>query len=142
MTTKPKTRKSAAKAGAPRRRRPNVITEAEAAALDFEPWEGEIDTKCLPDNEQFTEAGLDHLITSRLALTMMYKTKEDLSEMFEKDGDAMCDLAENMGRAKKFFSHFSELLDASLCRLVCAGSSVCQNTPEKCGQRGREWGNA
>jgi hypothetical protein len=80
--------------------------------------------------------------TCRMALVMMYKTKAELSEMFEQDGDAMCELVENMGKAKDFFSHFSELLDAASARLFVAGSSVCQNTPEKRGQRGREWGNA
>jgi hypothetical protein len=54
----------------------------------------------------------------------------------------MCGLVENMGSAKNFFSHFSKLLDAASARLFAAGSSVCQNTPEKCGERGREWGNA
>jgi hypothetical protein len=77
-----------------------------------------------------------------MALVMMYKTKAELSEMFEQDGDAMCGLVESMGSAKNFFSHFSELLDAASARLFVAGSSVCQNTPEKCGQRGREWGSA
>jgi hypothetical protein len=62
--------------------------------------------------------------------------------LFEQDGDAMCDLVEGMGRAKNFFSHFSELLDAASARLFAAGASVCQNTLEKCGQRGREWGSA
>ena len=30
-----------------------------------------------------------------------------LCEIFERDGDAMVDLVENMGRAKDFFSHLS-----------------------------------
>jgi hypothetical protein len=47
-----------------------------------------------------------------------------------------------MGKAKDFFSHFFKLLDAASVRLFASGSGVCQNTPEKCGQRGREWGNA
>jgi hypothetical protein len=110
--------------------------------MDFEPLEGEINTKCLPNNEQFTEDGLFHLITCRMALVMMYKTKAELSEMFEQDGDAMCELVENMGKAKDFFSHFFKLLDAASVRLFASGSSVCQNMPEKCGQRGREWGSA
>jgi hypothetical protein len=75
-----------------------------------------------------------------MALVMMYKTKAQLSEMFEQDGNAMCDLIEGIGSAKHFFSHFSKLLDASEARL--AVSSVCQNTAEKCGERGRECGNA
>ena len=140
MTTKPKTRK--APAYAPKRRRARAIAEAEFAAMDFEPLEGEINTKCLPNNEQFTEDGLFHLITCRMALVMMYKTKAELSEIFEQDGGAMCELVENMGKAKDFFSHFSELLDAASARLFAAGFSVCQNTPEKYGQRGREWGSA
>jgi hypothetical protein len=76
-----------------------------------------------------------------MALVMMYKTKAELSEMFEKDGDAS-ELVEGMGSAKNLFSHFSKLLDAALARLFAAGASFCQNTPEKCGQRGREWGSA
>jgi|HubBroStandDraft_6_1064221.scaffolds.fasta_scaffold756995_1 hypothetical protein len=142
MTTKPKTRKAPAAARAPKRRRARAIAEAEFASMDFEPWQGEVDTEKLPNKEQFTEDGLFHLITCRMALVMMYKTKAELSEMFEQDGDAMCELVENMGKAKDFFSHFSELLDAASARLFVAGSSVCQNTPEKCGQRGQEWGNA
>ena len=112
---------------------------AEFAAMDFEPWDREIGTKCLPDNEQFAEDGLSHLITCRMALVMMYKTK---AGMFEEEGDAMCELVEGIGRAKAFFSHFSELLDGASARLFVAGASVCQNTPEKCGQRGREWGSS
>jgi hypothetical protein len=141
MTTKPKTRKAPAKCTAPKRRRAHVLTEAETAAMDFEPWQ-EVDTKKLPNNEQFMENGLSHLITCRMALVMMYRTKAELSEMFEKDGDAMCGLVENMESAKNFFSHFSELLDAASARLFAAGFSVYQNTPEKCGERGRESGNA
>ena len=137
---KPKTRKAKAPARAPKGAR--AITEAEVAAMDFEPWQGEVHTGQLPNNEQFAEDGLLHLITCRMALVMMYKSKAELSEMFEQDGDAMCELVENMGKAKDFFSHFSELLDAASARLFVAGSSVCQNTPEKCGQRGREWGSA
>jgi len=110
--------------------------------MDFEPLRGKIGTKCLPNNEQFTEDGLLHLITCRMALVMMYKTKAELSELFEQDGDAICDLVENMGKAKDFFSHFFKLLDAASARLFVAGANVCQNTPEKCGQRGREWGTA
>jgi hypothetical protein len=142
MTTKPKTRKAKAPASAPKQRRARCVTEAEAAALDFEPWQGEVDTKTLPNNEQFSEHGVSHLITCRLALVMMYRTKAELNEMFEHDGNAMCDLIEGMGSAKHFFSHFSKLLDAAEARLIVAGSSVCQNTPQKCGDRGREWGNA
>ena len=82
------------------------------------------------------------MITCRMALVMMYKTKAELSELFEQEGDAMCDLVENMGKAKDFFSRFSTLLDAASARLFVAGASVCQNTPEKCGERGRESGNA
>jgi hypothetical protein len=106
--------------------------------MDFKSWEGEINTKFLPNNEQFTEYGLFHLITCRMALVMMYKTKADLSKMFEQGGDAMCELVENMGKAKDFFSHFFEFLEAASARLLVAGASVCQNTPEKCGQRGRQ----
>jgi hypothetical protein len=47
-----------------------------------------------------------------------------------------------MGKAKDFFSHFYDLLDGASARLFVAGASVCQNTPEKCGQRGQEWGSA
>jgi hypothetical protein len=137
MTTKTKARK----APAPKQLRAHVITGAEYAAMDFEPWEGEVDTKMLPDNEQFAEAGLSNLIICRMALVMMYRTKAELSEMFEQEGHAMCDLVDDVGRAKNFFSYFSKLLDAASVRLITAGSSVCQNTPEKCGQRGREWGN-
>ena len=76
-----------------------------------------------------------------MALVMMYKTKAQLSEMFEQDGDAMCELVEGMERAKNFFSHFSKLLDTASARVGVAVVSVCQN-PEKCGERGREVGNA
>jgi hypothetical protein len=78
MTTKPKTRKAKATASAPKRRRARAITEAGFAAADFEPWQGEINTKCLPDNEQFTEDGLFHLITCRMALVMMYRTSSKM----------------------------------------------------------------
>src|ERR1700730_2310670 len=86
---KPKTRKAKAPARAPKGAR--AITEAEVAAMDFEPWQGEVHTGQLPNNEQFAEDGLLHLITCRMALVMMYKSKAELSEMFERDGDAMCE---------------------------------------------------
>jgi hypothetical protein len=140
MTTKPKTRKAKAPAHAPKRCRARAITVEELAAMDFEPWQGEINTKCLPDNEQFTEAGLRYLITCRMALVMMYRTKAELSEMFEQDGDDMCGFVESMEMAKNFFSHFSKLLDAASTRLFAAGFSVYQNTPEKRGERGQKGG--
>jgi hypothetical protein len=102
MTTKPKTRKAKAPARAPKRRRARDITEAEAAAMDFEPWQGDVDTKKLPNNEQFTENGLCHLITCRMALVMMYRTKAELSGMFEQNGDAMC-VGRKYGKCEEFF---------------------------------------
>jgi hypothetical protein len=74
--------------------------------------------------EQFTEDGLFHLIICRMALVMMYKTKAELSEMFEQNGDAMCELVENMGKAKDFFSRFSEFLQAASARLFAAGGKA------------------
>jgi hypothetical protein len=49
--------------------------------MDFEPLQGEVDTKKLPNNEQFAGNGLFHLITCRMTLVMMYKTKAELSEL-------------------------------------------------------------
>jgi hypothetical protein len=112
------------------------MTGAEFAAMDFEPWQGEVDTKKLPNNEQFAEDGLFHLITCRMALVMMYKTKAELSELFEQDGDAMCELVEGMGRAKNFFSHFSGLLDAASARLFAGGG---QRLPKHTGEMRPAW---
>ena len=110
------------KSTAPKRRRTNVVTAAGAAALDFEPWPVEVDTECFPNNEQFTEHGLSHLFTCRVALAMMYKTKAELSEMFEQDVDMdMCALIEAMRSATHFFSPLSKLLDTALARLIVAG---------------------
>jgi len=136
MTAKPKTRK--ATASAPKQRR--AMTKAEAAAIDFEPWEGEVETEKLPNNEQFREAGFGHLITCRIALVMMYQTKAELAGMFEQEWDVMTDLVENMGTAKNFFRHFCELLDAASARLIVAGCGVCKDVAKK-GERGQDWGS-
>jgi hypothetical protein len=107
--------------------------EAEAAALDFEPWEGEFNVDQLPNNKQFTEDGLEHLITCRLALAVMYTTRAGLGEM---EGDLMVDLLDRIGTASNFFTGFSDLLEGARARLRVAGASASK------GQRGRDWGSA
>src|ERR1700730_7393134 len=47
----------------------HIVTEKEAAAIDFEPWS--VDMKFLPTNDEFIKDGLSHLITCRLALGVM-----------------------------------------------------------------------
>jgi hypothetical protein len=121
MTTKPKTRKAAAKA-----RKPRIITEKEAAAMDFEPWQGEINLKALPTNDQFINDSIPHLQMCRLALASMYMTKAKMMDLFEKDGDAQCNLIEYLGAADAFFSQFADRLKAAICRHIAAGSSVLQ----------------
>jgi hypothetical protein len=125
MTTKPKTRK--ATAYAPNRRRARAISEAEFAAMDFEPWKGEINTELLPNDEQFTEDGLGHLRTCRFALVTMYKNKAELAEMLgqieNEDGLALMNSFE---AAKNFFSRFSEFLDLAEARIIVAGSAYLQ----------------
>jgi integrase len=37
----------------------------------------------------------------RMALVMMYRTKAELIEMFEQNGDVMVDLVENMGMRRR-----------------------------------------
>ncbi len=87
MTMKPKTRRA------------HVVTEAEAAALNFEPSQ---ELEMLPTNERFTEDGLGQLITCRFALAAMYKTKAELAEMLgqieNEDGD---DLGGRSGAAPR-----------------------------------------
>ena len=102
----------------------HIVTEKEAAAIDFEPWS--VDMKFLPTNDEFIKDGLSHLITCRLALGVMYMTKAKIMDMFEEDGDATAELIDYFKRSLSFFSHFSELLELAGWRLVCAGSSVLQ----------------
>jgi hypothetical protein len=130
MTTKPRTRKAPAKA-----RKPRCITEKEAAAFNFEAWQGELNTKMLPNNEEFTEDGLEHLITCSLAVSFMHKTKSEMVEMFKDPNNekACCALLDRTIAAHKFFSHFLQILELINCRFVCAGSSVLQG--EKLGRK-------
>jgi hypothetical protein len=120
MTTKPKPRK----APATKASKPRVITDKQAAEMDFEPWPGDVNLKALPTNDQFIEDGIPHLVACRLALASMYKTKAQMMEMLEEDGDIMGDVLKRLQSAHDFFSLFSKLLTMAECRYVAAGSKV------------------
>ena len=111
----------------PKTRRAHVATEAEAAALDFETWREEEEHEMLPTNERFIEDGLGHLITCRLALATMYKTKAELAEILgQMDDKSGFSLMNHFIIAKNFFSCFSELLDLAEARIIVAGSAYLQ----------------
>jgi hypothetical protein len=123
MTTKPKTRRAPAPARAPKQRRAHVVTEAEAAALNFEPWQGDVDTERLPNNKQFIEHGLDYLMTCRLALAMM---AEMLGQIENEDGFA---LMNGFLAAKKTFSRaFPSFLARPRGGSSSPGPPICRPT--------------
>ncbi len=107
--------------------RDHVITEAEAAALNFEPWAGPVDYKLLPTDEEFVALGFGHLVTCRLALAIMYKTKAKLAEIHgEMDYDTGHAMMNSFIAARDFFQHFITVLDIAEARIICAGSSYLQ----------------
>ena len=115
MSTKAKSRKAPAK---PARYR--VCTEKEAAAISFEPWKGD-ETVQFPTREEIENP---YLISCRLAYALMFKSKPEMIEMFERAEDADVRLMfDNFESARKFFNGMATLLDAALSRMVVAGSS-------------------
>jgi hypothetical protein len=117
MTTKPKTRKAAApKASARKRRRP---TMAEAAAMDFAPWEREASR--VPSLEEINNP---HMVYCYLAYLTVCKTKAQLITMFEDNDKLLTELIYRMDASSKFFNTLSELIDLSIKRLIIAGCAV------------------
>ncbi|HEY8006029.1 MAG TPA: hypothetical protein VIE66_04330 [Methylocella sp.] len=120
MTPKPRTRKAPAK-----RASNHVCTEKEAAAINFEPWNKDDVTVQIPTPEEINNP---HLVSCRLAYSLMFKSKPEIIEMFkraeEMDAEKTLNLMfDNLRDTQKFFTGMVTLLDAATSRLIVAGSS-------------------
>lgn len=95
--------------------------------MEFEPWTGEID-----DVSHWQTVAKDHLVTVRLALAMMYRTKPQLIEGIEAmDDNAGNQMLDGFQSAREFFETCLSLLDGAWARLICASSVIeLRNKPQ------------
>jgi hypothetical protein len=100
-------------------------TDEQLAAMDFEPWAHKPDEWKPPLAEEWRDHINFVFPYIRLAWETMYKTKAELMTVAEGlDGEPLDELITGIGDSKKFFERFTDVLDAALVRLICAGTAV------------------
>jgi len=110
MTTKLKTRKPAA------------ADLKKMATLDFEPWKENPAEALLWFN--FEVINNPHLISCRLACTVMRRSKPELIEMIKRDDDgASLLMLGTLDDSIKFFKGVAELIEAARGRMLVALAS-------------------
>jgi len=101
--------------------KPRQATSKFVAKMKFEPWGIEVCDKMCSNDEWF-----EHLVTCRLAVALMTRTKAQLSDCFMKGGDEMCDWIESLGERRALFKKLSELLGACEARLLISGAAALE----------------
>ena len=114
-----------------------LATEADYAALDWEPWKHSPDEWKPPTEEEWR--GL--LITLRVAWHTLYKTKDECIEVVRKleavpveddpDGHLMGDMARSMMAAEECFKTCLTVLGASSARMISAATTYHAPRPRK-----------
>jgi hypothetical protein len=115
-----------------------LATIAELADADFEPW-------AVSDFEPHTNAewaklANPNLVSARIAVTLLRKTKAELVEMVRGMPDEGVGSPEHMADwltdSLGFFTGYHDLIDYGLTRLMCAGAVVAREQGEPEAQPG------
>jgi hypothetical protein len=101
-----------------------IMTIAQMAAMNFEPWKHEADEWEPPSNDEWAKDGPFLLPIVRLAWIALFKTKAELETIAEElAGEPFEEIVDGIGNARKFFSGFVTALDAAEVRITCAAAS-------------------
>ena len=129
-------------AAAPAAAIPGVAAEADAAeklmtaedfaAFEFEPWPADLLALCEPpNNDEWTEMSLNHLIFIRLSWAMLHQTKGEMIDRWrDVDDETGSVLIDGLAGAIKFHKQAVKILEAAQSRILVAGSFLEVNDPE------------
>jgi len=101
------------------------ITEAEIAAIEFEPWVHVTDEWTPPTDEEWANLANPHLVTIRMAWMALYKTKPELVELVDglhKEG-ILEPLMDSLNETSKWFEGLCMIAKSALGRMCSAGLS-------------------
>ena len=100
------------------------MTAEDFAAAEFEPWPADLLALCEPpNNDEWTEMSLNHLIFIRIAWANLHQTKEVLIDgLRDLDGDAGNALFDGFTAAIKLHKQAVKILEAAQLRILVAGS--------------------
>lgn len=99
------------------------------AVIDFEPLKELAETWQPPTNLQWAELANPHLISIRLALLTLQKSKGELINMASELGDkALMELVAQIGRSADWFEGLHKLLATAECRMMCAYAALNEET--------------
>jgi hypothetical protein len=110
-----------------------IVTAAQMAAMDFEPWEHLEDGWRVPANEEWMPFGEWVLPTVRIAWFAMFKTKDELETVArELDDDTFKEMVNGIGAARAAFEDFVKVLAGAETRIMCAAASaMAKDDPEE-----------
>jgi hypothetical protein len=103
-----------------RRAADRPLTIAEAAWINFEPWQE--DGECDPPTDA---VWAQMLITVRVAWRVMFKSKRGLMKGIANEEDAFADAIRAIGDAKDTLKALTELLEAAEMRLLASAAVHC-----------------
>lgn len=97
------------------------VTAGQAATLDFEPWQGNL-------QEMMPDAAVGAMESNRvavlLAASLMFKTKLELMDWILANDEMAAGILDRITAARDSLEGAAGILDGCLGRLICAGSSL------------------
>ncbi len=107
----------------------SIVTDAQWAALNFEPWTHTEDGWKPPSDQEWARA-VALLPDVRIAWFCMFKTKVELQTIVTKLGDeAGAEMIERIIKARKFFETFVDVLGGAEARLFVAAAAAFPPAP-------------
>ena len=102
-----------------------LMSLEECAALDFEPWPGDLIEK-IPTNREWANLANPHLVAVRLALTLLAKSKAELVKIADGDDtpDTLERLLDHLDRSARWYREAVEIISSARARLLSAASVV------------------
>ena len=98
------------------------MSEAEFAAVDFEPWVHTPDEWTPPSNVEWAALANPHLVTIRIAWLIMHKSKTELIEMIEGlERDVAVEMLDRLLDTSRWIKGLHCIADGALARMMCAG---------------------
>lgn len=96
-------------------------TVAEAAAIDFEPWQDEEDGSALPTSERYAELA----VSTRIAWRLLFMTKSSMVQKIQAmDDEIHAELFDELNRAADLLTSLSQIVSTASARFLSASAAV------------------
>ena len=101
-------------------------TDADFAAMDWEPWGYRPEEWSPPTNAGWNEAGANHLVTARLAWIVCHKSKQEMIEAVKKmdESGSLVPMVEGFDSSIAFFETFVTVLKIAQAQVFCASATM------------------